>query len=208
MQEASTVSTLLTGKQLLIFDLDGTIADTSSLHASAFEQVLRPLGIRVDYPSIAGMKTADALTLCAQSCGFDLSREELEYLVLDKQKLVRAMMKTDLQPLPGADRFLRWARGRFRLSMATSGSWGSVSVALAKLGYSDWFDPLVCAEDVELAKPSPAAFKKVLDMTGCPAQLALIFEDSAAGMLAAQRAGVAVVHIGPHTWEAIMEKLQ
>ncbi|MBT4764513.1 HAD hydrolase-like protein, partial [bacterium] len=47
---------LLIRKKLLIFDFDGTLANTSKFHAKAFSQILNPLGLIVDYSSIAGMK--------------------------------------------------------------------------------------------------------------------------------------------------------
>lgn len=208
MQLTPDLMALLTGKKLLIFDFDGTIADTSPLHAAAFEKVLLPLGVSVRYASIAGMKTADAMVHCTTSCGVVLATKELNELVTAKQMLVREMMRTKLFPLPGVDRFLRWARQRYQLSMATSGSRGTVGLALERLGYAKWFDPLVCAEDVEHAKPHPDAFQKVLEMTGCSPDSALIFEDSDAGLLAAKAAGVDCVHIGAESWNAFMEGLQ
>ena len=55
------------GKKLMIFDFDGTVANTSPLHAEAFSQILTPLVNGVDYPSIAGLKTWDAIRQCLDS---------------------------------------------------------------------------------------------------------------------------------------------
>ncbi len=180
----------LEGKKLLIFDFDGTVANTSPLHAAAFSQVLTPLVNGVDYPSIAGLKTWDGIRQCLDSAGRILSDAEVSALVLEKQKLVRQMLNQGLEPLPRVDEFLRWARPRYQLAMATSGSRGTVSLALKKLGYLGWFDPLVCSDDVSSGKPDPACFLQVLSMTGVPASEALIFEDSDVGIEAAKGAGV------------------
>ena len=196
------------GKNLLIFDFDGTIADTSPLHEAAFKIVLLPLGVIVLYPAIAGMRTAEAMVHCLTNCGVNLQKHELDNLMSAKQRLVREMMQYQLHPMPGVDRFLEWARKHYRLSMATSGSRNTVELALAKLGYSDWFDPLVCAEDVERAKPHPDAFQKVLMLTGCPPEAALIFEDSDAGLVAARAAGVSCVHVNAESWNRFMEDLE
>jgi beta-phosphoglucomutase-like phosphatase (HAD superfamily) len=110
---------LLKYKQLLIFDFDGTIADTSPLHAEAFRQVLTPLGISVDYPLIAGIKTSDAIRLCASNSGQSMAEEVVMALVTAKQALVRKMILQQLRPLPGVDQFLRCAREHHQLSMAT-----------------------------------------------------------------------------------------
>lgn len=200
MQTTQGLLSQLQGKKLLIFDFDGTVADTSPLHAAAFEKVLSPLGVAVHYPSIAGMKTADAILRCVSTCSLDLSRDELNDLVAAKQKLVREMMRTQLVPLPGVDRFLRWARQHYRLSMATSGSRGTVGLALEKLGYAQWFDPLVCAEDVECAKPHPEIFLKVLSLTQSVPNEAVVFEDSDAGIAAAQAAGISCIDVNKIDW--------
>lgn len=181
---------LLEGKRLLIFDFDGTLADTSEFHEAAFNAVLTPWGIRVNYPAIAGLRTHDALVASLSAAGLTLLESDLRELALSKQACVREMIKEGLRSLPGVDEFLRWARPRFRLALYSSGSRGTVSLAMEKLGYTGWFDPLLCAEDVGRAKPDPEGFLKVLSMTGMNAEIAIAFEDSSAGLEAAQRAGL------------------
>lgn len=197
MKSVADLGQLLHGKRLLIFDFDGTVADTSPLHAKAFSQVLAPLGIKVDYPSIAGLKTLDAMRQCLAGGGRSLPEGEVDELVAAKQQLARQMIANELAPLPGVDDFLRWARPRYRLSMATSGSRGTVQLALAKLGYEGWFDPVICADEVRHAKPDPEGFLKVLKITGIRASEALVFEDSDAGLAAAISAGLAYCDVRP-----------
>lgn len=190
MKAASSLLHALKGKKLLIFDFDGTVANTSPLHAKAFSQVLAPLVNKVDYLSISGLKTWDAINQCLNHAGRILSNAEVQALVFEKQELVRKMINQGLEPMPGVDKFLRWAKPRYRLAMATSGSRGTVSLALKKLGYFGWFDPLVCSDEVSSGKPDPACFLRVLTITGFPASEALIFEDSDVGIKAAQGVGV------------------
>lgn len=190
----------LRGKALLIFDFDGTVANTSPLHAAAFSKVLSPLGVPVDYDSIAGLKTADAVRVCAQKVGLDLGVARLAELVAAKQGKVRELIESELKPLPGVDAFLRWARPRYRLSIATSGSRGTVELALKKLGYDQWFDPVVCAEDVQRAKPFADVFLRVLELTGHSPRQALVFEDSDAGIASAENAGIEHVDVRVFDW--------
>jgi beta-phosphoglucomutase len=191
---------LLVGRKLLIFDFDGTVADTTPLHAEAFRQVLTPLGFDADYQAIAGLKTLDALRKCLADSDRVRTDEELQHLVSAKQHTVRHMISRELYALPGVDEFLRWARPRYRLGMATSGSRGTVELALRKLGYFGWFEPLVCAEDVLYAKPDPECFLTVLKMTGTKRADALVFEDSVAGFSAAQAAGLELVDARQNLW--------
>jgi len=190
----------LQGIKLIIFDFDGTVADTSPLHAAAFSEVLSPLGVEFQYESIAGMKTADALLLCSKVAGLELNAERLAELVVAKQSKVREMIAESIKPLPGVDAFLRWARPRYRLSMGTSGSRDTVELALKKLGYDNWFDPLVCAEDVTRAKPHPDIYLRVLELTGFAPQHALVFEDSDVGINSAKRAGIVHIDVRKFDW--------
>jgi HAD superfamily hydrolase (TIGR01509 family) len=205
MKHGEDLHQLLQGKRLLIFDFDGTVADTSPLHAAAFAQVLAPLGIAVDYPALAGLKTLDAMRICLTGAGRSFLDGELNEMVNAKQLLVRQMIAKNLAPLPGVDEFLRWARPRYRLSMATSGSRGTVQLALEKLGYLGWFDPLICADDVCHAKPHPEGFLSVLQITGIQASDALVFEDSAAGLAAAATARLDYCDVRTGSWTRLTD---
>jgi HAD superfamily hydrolase (TIGR01509 family) len=196
MKLVAPLSELLQGKRLLIFDFDGTVADTSPLHAAAFLQVLAPYGIKLDYPQIAGMKTSDALRKCFSVTGQSIEDTALVALVAAKQQCVRNMISMDLNPLPGMDAFLIWARQRYQLAMVTSGSRHTVTLALEKLGFEDWFNPLICAEDVQHSKPHPEGFLTVMSRTGQFAEQTLVFEDSAAGFAAAAAAKLDCYDVG------------
>ena len=198
---------MFSGRRLLIFDFDGTIADTTPLHAAAFEGVLRPLGVAVDYHAIAGLRTSDAIRHLLGLARVVLDDAAVEALVVAKQAAVRATMRTSLQPLPGADRFLRRARGKREMALVTSGSQGTVNLALDALGYAGWFLPVVCSEDVARAKPDPEGFLRALSLKRVPAGEAIVFEDSSAGIAAALAAGIDVIDVTAVDWEDLVENL-
>jgi HAD superfamily hydrolase (TIGR01509 family) len=192
----------LAGKRLLIFDFDGTLADTSPLHARAFVETLTPLGVPVDYPRLAGLKTRDAMEKAFRSVNRASQEVDVGALVAEKQRRVRELIEQELKPSPRIDAFLRWAQMRFRLAMVTSGSRGTIDLALRKLRYENWFDPLICAEDVERAKPEPEGFLKALELAQCEAPAALIFEDSESGFAAARAAGIEFIDVANFDWLA------
>jgi len=192
----------IAGKRLLIFDFDGTLADTSPLHARAFVETLAPLGVPVDYSMLAGLKTRDALEKALRTSGRTPQEVDLAALVGEKQRRVRRLIEQELKPSPQIDAFLRWARTRFRLAMVTSGSRGTIDLALRKLRYENWFDPLICADDVKRAKPAPEGFLRALRLAQCEAAAALIFEDSESGFAAARAAGVEFIDVANFDWLA------
>ena len=201
MKTALKLGDALQGKRLLIFDFDGTVADTAPLHAAAFSQVLAPLGIEVDYSCIAGLKTVEALLLCFADAELSTpDTQTLTDLVLEKQRRVRALINEMLTPLPGVDEFLLWAKTRYTIALVTSGSRGTVELAINKLGWMGWFDQMLFAEDVVHAKPNPEGFLRVLEMTGIAAEEALVFEDSEVGFKAAKAAGINFIDAQKFDW--------
>lgn len=195
MQLAPDWQAMLAGKRLLIFDFDGTVADTTPLHAAAFQETLVPFGIQVDYSIIAGMKTRDALLKCGERAGIAWSDSELASLVRRKQALVRRSIKRGLQPLPGVDEFLRTVRFQYALAMVTSGSRATVELSMWALGYSGWFDPLVTADETSRSKPDPEGYMLALRIANASAREALVFEDADAGLRAAECAGIDVCDV-------------
>ena len=95
---------MLEGKKLLIFDFDGTIADTSPFHELAFIETLKPLKVKVDYQLIAGQKTLDAMKLCCKK----LELDDSQYIDLTKtkQKKFREKIAKTIKPLPGVHEFI------------------------------------------------------------------------------------------------------
>ena len=208
MNQIYDIVPALEDKQLLIFDFDGTVANTTPMHASAFKKVLSPLGIDVQYPCIAGLKTADALIHCASAHGLELTEDQIKELQIAKQTLVRELITIELEPIKDADWFLDWATQKFHLAMATSGSRGTVSLSLDKLGFTHLFNPLVCADDIEKAKPHPDSFLRVLSLTGYQPNQALVFEDSEAGLAAAHAAGISCISINQGSWSEFKKQIQ
>lgn len=181
----------MVGKKLLIFDFDGTIADSSPLHEAAFKAVLEPLGITVDYPKLAGRATRDAVRLCYALAGQDVPDEAtVERLAARKQSLGRELIAVQLEALPAAAALLDWARPRFPLALVSSGSRATIELSLDRLGRADWFAPIITADEVILAKPDPQGFLMALDHAGVSPEAALVFEDAESGFEAARRAGI------------------
>ena len=191
MIPGAELAALLAGRQLLIFDFDGTIADSSPLHEAAFKAVLEPLGVTVDYSRLGGRSTRDAVLLSYQLNGLPAPAPELvEELAQRKQELGRELINNELQVIPETAALLNWARPRFLLALVSSGSRATIELSLARLGMNDWFDPVITADEVALAKPDPQGFRMALDCKQVRPEAALVFEDAESGFEAAQRAGI------------------
>jgi sugar-phosphatase len=184
---------LLAGRRLFIFDLDGTLADTSPIHAAAFSEAF---GEPVDYGSIAGLATDAAMRRLLARAGRDADDATIVALVAAKRAAARTGL-AKVREVTGAGAFVAAAGAAYRLALCTSGARTTVEGTLARIGLTGMFDPVVTADDVRRAKPAPDAFLAVLDRTGIAAADALVFEDSDAGLASARAAGLDAIRIGP-----------
>lgn len=191
----SELASLLSRKRLLILDFDGTIVDSSPLHARAFAETFAPEGIDVDYATIAGMTTAAAVDKLALGAGLVLADARRDALIAEKRERALALIEADLEALDGSLDFLDRAKDRFALALCTSGSRRSVETALAKVGLTGRFDPLITAEDVSRSKPHPEGFLSALAAHGLTRDAAIVFEDAESGLAAAEAAGMDAIHI-------------
>jgi HAD superfamily hydrolase (TIGR01509 family) len=100
--------------------------------------------------------------------------------------------------MPGVIDYLHEAqRLDLKLAIASSSPHAWVDSHAQRLGIFDYFEAVVCAEDVGVGrtKPNPDLFLKALDQLGVGKEAAIVLEDSPNGVLAANRAGIFVVAV-------------
>lgn len=179
----------------LIFDMDGTLADTDPVHVRAFREFLAPFGIAVDdevYRSRISGRTNDLIFADLLP---DRTAEERRLLSEEKEAHFRRMSR-DLTPLAGLMDLLDWADGRgLAVALVTNGPRANVEHTLAVLGIAERFTATVAAEDVARGKPDPLPYRTALERLGLDADEAFAFEDSPAGLRAAKAADLFTVGI-------------
>ena len=179
----------------LLFDLDGTLAETDSLHLPTWVDALAPYGIEVDEEfykeRISGRSTPEIVRDLLPG----LTDEEGMSIGDAKEASFRERA-TELEPLPGLLDFVREARRRgFGLALVTNAPKENVGALLPALKLEDFFETVVLADEVEAVKPDPAPYKAALERTCVPAGEALAFEDSVSGISSSVAAGIPTVGI-------------
>jgi beta-phosphoglucomutase len=185
---------LLSRKTLLIFDLDGTLIDTTPIHARAFQETFAPLDIAVDYSTIAGMKTEDAVSKLLAGAGRSATSALVAELTEEKRRRSLELIGA-AEPIEGAAEFVSRAKDHFRIALCTSGSRRGMELSLETLGLAGAFEAVVTGEDVTAGKPDPASYLEVLRRSAVEPSAALVFEDADLGAEAARRAGIDVVRV-------------
>ena len=179
----------------LLFDLDGTLAETDSLHLPTWVDVLRPYGVEVDKEiyreSISGRSTLEIVEELLP----ELSTEEGRRLAVAKEASFRERAP-ELEPLPGLLNFMREAKSRGRsLALVTNAPQENVEAILLALKLGEFFDEVVLSDEVGSVKPDPAPYRVALDRLGVRPEAALAFEDSTSGIASSVAAGIPTVGI-------------
>jgi HAD superfamily hydrolase (TIGR01509 family) len=179
----------------LLFDLDGTLAETDSLHLPTWVDALEPYGVEVDEEfyrnRISGRNTNEIVRELLP----DLTHAQGRAIGDAKEASFRERA-SDLEPLPGLVDCVERGRERgMKIALVTNAPEENVEAILLALKLRDFFDVVVLADEVEAVKPDPAPYMAALKKTGVPAERALAFEDSVSGISSSVAAGIPTVGI-------------
>ena len=183
------------GTRGLIFDCDGTLADTMPIHHRAWVAMLTPHGIpfpAARFYQLGGMPTAQIIGVLSVESGVAVA--DLDGMVHAKESAFLEFL-SEVAPIAEVVAVAGAYRGRLPMAVASGGYRAVVLQTLAKVGVGDWFDALVCAEDTARHKPEPDVFLEAARRLGVPAEACVVFEDTDIGLEAARRAAMGAVDV-------------
>ncbi|WP_119069123.1 HAD family hydrolase [Rubrobacter indicoceani] len=185
-----------TKPRALLLDLDGTLAETDSLHFPAWADILRQhASMDVDrafyQANISGRLNPDIAAEYIPG----LSAEQTAALVEEKEVHFRDRVD-GLEPTPGLLEFVGAAReAGLRLALVTNAPRENARVVMAALGLEGYFEEVVVADDVDAGKPDPAPYAEALRRLDLSPDEAVAFEDSRSGIASALGAGIRTVGV-------------
>jgi HAD superfamily hydrolase (TIGR01509 family) len=183
----------------LIFDCDGTLADTMPLHWRAWREVTAKHGLEFPedrFYALGGVPTRDIARQLAQEQG----RPDIDPLAFAKEKEdAYFLFFEDIRPVEPVLAIAREARGRLPMAVASGGSQHAIRRVLEKLGILDWFDAVVTNEAVIRQKPAPDIFLEAARRIGVAPHLCRAYEDTDLGMEGIIAAGMDAVDVRVHT---------
>lgn len=181
--------------EALLFDLDGTLAESDPVHFLTWAKAFEPHGVTLDRAvygeRISGRSNPDIAADFLPS----LSEEE-RLAVVEAKETDFNERAVALEPLPGLLDFVAAARKRgLRLGLVTNAPRENADAILRAIGLEGAFDATVLSEEVGVGKPDPAPYRAALERLGVAAEGAVAFEDSPAGIASSVGAGVPTVGI-------------
>lgn len=191
----------------LLFDLDGTMVDTDSLHIAAWNLVLARDGRRIDaafYKARVMGFTAEAVTAALFP---DIPAAERPALAETKEAAFRESIGR-LEPIAGLPALLDWAESRaLPMAVVTNAPRDSALLLLRGLGWAERFPVLVIGEELARGKPDPLPYLTAMRRLGAEPDHAVAFEDSLSGVRAAVAAGAETVGVMTAHGEATLRDL-
>jgi beta-phosphoglucomutase-like phosphatase (HAD superfamily) len=182
----------------LIFDCDGTLADTMPLHHRAWVAMLSDHGLVFPedrFYAMAGMPTVSIIAALAAEQGVVLDAEPAE-MSRDKEDRYMAMLDS-VVAIPEVHAIADRYRTALPMAVGSGGERWVVDRTLRAIGVFDWMGAIVGAEDTERHKPEPDVFLEAARRLGVVPSACAVFEDSDLGLEAGRRAGMVAVDIRP-----------
>lgn len=192
------------GKALL-FDIDGTLANTDALHLEAFNQVFGPRGHVFDHARF----TRELQGFSNASIGGRFLAEEpptrQAAIIGEKEAAFRKLVAGKIQPVPGLMPLLALAdRAGIPMVAVTNAPRLNAEMLLSGLGIRHRFKALVIGDELAHGKPHPMPYLEGLRAVNAAPNLSLAFEDSRSGIQSASAAGIATIGIRTNLGHADM----
>ena len=180
----------------VLFDLDGTLADTERQNAEAVARVLgragRPLTDE-ERQFVIGHGWHEIYHHLVMNGGVTLGYEELMHLAAEER--VRIVEAEGLDVLPGAVETVRRLTARYAAAVVSGSSRLEVEAVLRALGLLECFPWFLGAEDTARGKPYPDGYLLAATRLRVEPRACLVLEDSTAGIRAARAAGMRVIGV-------------
>ncbi len=190
-------------QKCFIFDLDGVIVDTAKYHYLAWQKIANQLGIEFTpehNEELKGVSRVRSLDLILALGNLEASQEDKnKWLVQKNEDYLSYLVDMDeSEILPGVLPVLIYLKENNQKIVLGSASKNAKPI-LEKAKIIDYFDAIVDGNDVSNAKPDPEVFIQGAQKVNFSNEKCIVFEDSVAGVQAANIAGMTSVGIGDET---------
>ena len=178
----------------LVFDCDGTLADTMPLHWRAWSIITQRHSLHFTkdrFYALGGVPSRDILKMLAQEQGRSLDHIAIAH---EKEELYLPLM-ADVEPIHAVVEIAKRHHGKIPMAVASGGTQKIICQVLEKLGIRHLFDAVVTSEMVKNQKPAPDIFLEAARLIGVDPKFCRGYEDTDLGMEAIRAAGMDAVDV-------------
>ncbi len=178
----------------LIFDLDGTIADTMPIHYIAWRNAASHFGIDFTvelFSELAGIPLYPTVQKLNEMFGKNIDPKEMGDAKEDEYE--NNMHK--IRPITPVVDLIKKYKDQLPMAIGTGGCRRISQKALNIIGVDQYVDILISADDVQNHKPHPETFLRCAELMNIEPELCEVFEDGVLGIQAAETAGMMSVDV-------------
>ena len=181
--------------EAILFDLDGTLADTDSIHFAVWQDILVRYDLDIDRSFYRQRISGRTNSKIIKDIIPQLTLEDAWKLATEKEETYRRLANC-LLPTPGLDRVIELTeQANLKRAIVTNAPEDNATYMLKVLRLTDTFPTIIMAKDAPPGKPDPAPYKLALNRLIVKSDRAIAFEDSAAGIRSAVDAGIYTIGI-------------
>ncbi len=191
-----------------IFDWDGVVVDSSSIHEKSWNALARELDLELPENHFQEGFGKRNSFIIPQILKWTNSPSKIEKWGKRKEELYREFGSAEgIQLTCGIRPFLnKLKENKIPAVIGTSTERKNIELAFDQLGLADFFHGAICSEDVSKGKPSPEVFLKGADVLRKSSANCVVFEDSPHGIKAAKSAGMKAVGLTTSQSEKVMHE--
>jgi HAD superfamily hydrolase (TIGR01509 family) len=187
-----------------IYDMDDLMINSIRIHVKAFDI----LGERHNFKmsdideetqrGFVGIRIHDITAIIVEKLGL---QENVDDLYHERQKIFIDLIRDEVEPMPGLFKALDVVKKlNLKTSIASSATMEYIDIVLDKLNIRNYFDEIVCGDDVSKGKPDPETYQVAAKKLDLKPKECVVFEDAEKGIAAAKDAGCKCIAVkNPYT---------
>lgn len=178
-----------------LYDCDGTLADNMGAHKAACKAVAAIYGFDLDVNIIDELAGWPMLAVAEEiKKRYKINFDPVAFTA-EKNALYEGSFINETRPIEFVVEHLKQHAGKLRIGVVSGSGHHAVQKTLEILGISELVEVIVGAGDTPNGKPFPDPFLSAAQQLGVAVARCLVFEDGAAGVQAAEAAGMKWIRI-------------
>jgi len=189
------IQDLINESKAVLFDMDGVIIDSDSLHDEAKRGAVDFCGIQIEESEWQKIRHYTSVQiydwLVEQYPDIKIKKEEF---IAEKSRIFSEIAPIKIQDIRGAFKFVRYLKSKnIKTALVTASRKDTLGIVYQKFKLDDYFDVILTREDVENVKPDPEAYLKAAKLLEVRPEDCTVVEDAVLGVQSGKSAGCKVI---------------